>query len=406
MAQHAELTWEADGTETNFAITFNYIDRSHIHVFVDNEEVTYSSTSHAFSFADDENLTITRLDGTPVASGTKIHVARITPTTEALVSFSDGAVIRAGDLNTNTNQVLYVAQEVQDRDGDRLGTNNNGDFDANNKKIVNVADPVDAGDAINKGTFDTMSAGIYSAQQTTSTNAQAAINSASSAAQALAEVNAVKASIEGYYNSFGDRYLGELGRDPDSESSGPFEDGTLYYNTTLKAMRVYGAGHWRNVITAPQALITEHYYVATEGQTVFSGADREGTTLSFSSARAQVYVNGVRMSNRDFSMTTDSITLMVPATAGDLVHITSYSSFAPANVVPAAGGGTFLGAVSFDAGIQIGDWKITAGSRYLQFFHNDQLKAQITDDGKIRLGTVPANHLGIGTDKLDPTETL
>lgn len=405
MPQHAELTWEADGVETNFAITFDYIDRSHIHVFVDNEEVTSANTQHTFSFADDENLTITKTDGTAVELDSVIQVVRMTPIRNALVSFSDGAVIRASDLNTNTNQVLYVAQEVQDRDSDRLGTDNAGNFDANDKRLVNVADPEAAGDAINKSTFDTMSASIFQAQRETASSAQAASDSAGAAAQVLADVNAIQATIEAAYNGFGDRYLGELDRDPQPTEDQVYEDGTLYYNTTLEAMRVFGEGHWRNVVTAPQALITEYYFVATEGQTVFSGADREGITLAFSVPRAQVYINGVRMSNRDFSMTTSSVTLGVAATAGDLVHITAYSSFAPANVVPAAGGGTFLGSVAFDDGIQLGDWKITAGSRYLQFFYKNSLKAQLTDDGKLRLGRVSGELSTFGVGALDPTET-
>ena len=79
--------------------------------------------------------------------------------------------------------------------------------------------------------------------------------------------------------------------------------------------------------------ITNHYhnkpfyknyiYTADSGQTVFSGADSNGTALSLNANDHQVFVNGIRILSSDFTVNTTSnvITLLDAAEDGDEVII-------------------------------------------------------------------------------------
>jgi hypothetical protein len=91
-------------------------------------------------------------------------------------------------------------------------------------------------------------------------------------------------------------------------------------------------------------------YLATGGQTTFSGADSNGRTLSYQDgAYVDVYLNGVMLvPTTDFTATTKtSIALTSGATASDVVEILAYDISSIADTVSALNGGTFAGSVVF-----------------------------------------------------------
>lgn len=117
----------------------------------------------------------------PDGSYTRIELRRVTSATDRLVSFIDGSILRATDLNLAQVQTMHVAEEARDMTSDNIGVNDEGDLDARNRKIVNLADGENPLDAVNLGQLRQFDA-------STGSNADKAERSA--AAAKVSETNA------------------------------------------------------------------------------------------------------------------------------------------------------------------------------------------------------------------------
>ena len=84
------------------------------------------------------------------ASGAIIRIERQTPNTARTVDFQDGAVLSEADLDNSAKQNFFIAQEAIDTADESITLANDDKFDAQNKVIKNVADPVNNTDAVNK----------------------------------------------------------------------------------------------------------------------------------------------------------------------------------------------------------------------------------------------------------------
>ena len=92
----------------------------------------------------------------------------------------------------------------------------------------------------------------------------------------------------------------------------------------------------------------KHTYTATASQTSFSGAGAEGATLSYKDSNyVDVYQNGVKLSEADYTATTGTtVVLATGATVSDMIEIIVYDVFSVADTVSKADGGTFDGNVT------------------------------------------------------------
>ena len=92
----------------------------------------------------------------------------------------------------------------------------------------------------------------------------------------------------------------------------------------------------------------KHTYTATASQTSFSGAGAEGATLSYNDSNfVDVYQNGVKLSEADYTSTTGTtVVLATGATVSDMIEIIVYDVFSVADTVSKADGGTFDNAVT------------------------------------------------------------
>ena len=122
-----------------------------------------------------------------------------------------------------------------------------------------------------------------------------------------------------------------------------------------------------------------YIYAATSGQTTFSGNDANGIALAYSDTLyMDVYQNGVLLKPvTDYASTTGtSVVLVTGASTDDVVEMIVYDSFAVADTVSAANGGTFSGTVATNGGISnssdltvdvAGDINLDAGGGDINF---------------------------------------
>jgi hypothetical protein len=150
-------------------------------------------------------------------------------------------------------------------------------------------------------------------------SAVSAANSAASAASAL--------------DSFDDRYLGSKTSDPTVDNDGnALVTGALYYNSSTQTMKVYDGANWIAATAAGTTAMLVYKYVATAGQTTFSGAASVGGTLSYTSGNIIVFLNGASLDSTDYTATNGtSVVLGTGAALSDEIVIVAFKSFTVAD---------------------------------------------------------------------------
>ena len=125
-----------------FTVPFPYLDVDDVKVTVDGEPtaVTWNNSSV--------------LSISPAPSvGAIVYIQRRTHNNSLLVDFTDGSTLSEKQLDLMAQQNLYLAQEAFDRTEDSIADNGKFQLDAKNRRIINVANPIEGGDAVNKRTL-------------------------------------------------------------------------------------------------------------------------------------------------------------------------------------------------------------------------------------------------------------
>jgi hypothetical protein len=143
------------------------------------------------------------------------------------------------------------------------------------------------------------------------------------------------------------------GPDKDNDN-GNLVTGALYYNSTDGEMRVYDGANWIAASAAGSASMIVYEYTATAGQDTFTGSDDNSASLSYVAGNIQVVMNGIVLDPDDFTATNGtSVVLTSDASLNDVVNIYAFKSFTVADTVSASAGGTFVGNVDFNSGIDV-----------------------------------------------------
>jgi hypothetical protein len=164
---YSYVRYTGNGTTTNYAFPFPYLNQSHIFVRVNGSLVS-------FTFLNSSTVQLT----TAPAAGTTVEVRRLTPRDTPAVDFADGSVLLESDLDLLATFNLYVAQEVSDAVEDGLFVGEDGTYGADNRRISNVANPINGQDAVTKNYLETASNSALAQAIATNNQAQALVNEA------------------------------------------------------------------------------------------------------------------------------------------------------------------------------------------------------------------------------------
>ena len=159
-------------------------------------------------------------------------------------------------------------------------------------------------------------------------NTVAGISSAvSTVAGANANVSTVASNISGV-NSFAERY-----RIASSAPGSSNDVGDLYFDTTANELKVYKASGWAAAGSTVNGTSNRFEYTATAGQTTFTGADSNSKTLAYDAGFIDLYVNGIKLANSDFTASSgSSVVLASAASVNDIISIVTYGTFQLANI--------------------------------------------------------------------------
>ena len=183
-------TYTGNNSSTSFSVTFPYIEQAHVIVTVDGTTKTLNTD---YTFSNSSTITFT----TAPALNAIIKFTRASNQTARLVDYQDGSTLTEATLDQDGNQTFFMAQEAIDKVGDAIGLNASNVWDAQNKRITNVADPTSNQDAATKTYVD----GILTTNNTAVANATTQANNSASAATATSQATAAANSATAAANS-------------------------------------------------------------------------------------------------------------------------------------------------------------------------------------------------------------
>lgn len=154
------IIYKGDGSTTDFAVPFDYLRKSFVKVLLDSvtelKGGSTTDTSADYYFVDATTIRLRKI--VPTTTQT-ITIRRYTSVKERVASFRDGSVLYSKDLDTAQVQAFHIAEEARDVINDALVVNRENNWDARNKRIINVGTPVADNDAMTYGIYKADSLG-------------------------------------------------------------------------------------------------------------------------------------------------------------------------------------------------------------------------------------------------------
>jgi len=409
------VRYTGNGSTDAYSVPFSYRAQADVAVTIDGVATTAFTWNGAGTV-----ITFT----SPPANLSSIEIRRTTSQGTRLIDYADGSVLKENDLDTDSTQAFMMGQEAIDDANDRIKLDaTDFQWDAQSKRVKNVADPTAAQDAAtknylettwlsdaNKTALTTVNANIsninsvnsnssnintvagVSANVTTVANNIGSVNTVASditkvvavandLAEAVSEVetvaddlneatseidtvagaitnvdlvggsianvnlvggsitnvnnvgndianvNTVAGNLAGV-NSFGDRY-----RVSSSAPASSLDVGDLYFDTTANELKVYKSSGWAAAGSTVNGTSQRYTYNISGTPNSVTGADANGNTLAYDAGFADVYLNGVRLSGADITITSGTSVVFASNLAnGDIVDIVAYGTFSVASV--------------------------------------------------------------------------
>lgn len=150
-----------------FAFDFPYLKREDVRVFVD-------GTAVSFTFTSPNTIELVN----PLTKASDVVIRRFTETGRRLVDYNSVAELTEEVLDMDSLQAFYIVQEALDTATDSVVADIQGNWDAKHGRIINVADPIDDTDAMNRRTFFELNGAYTSKMEEWLRQAREAVNDA------------------------------------------------------------------------------------------------------------------------------------------------------------------------------------------------------------------------------------
>ena len=143
----------ADAGQTEFLFNFPYLEDEHVAVFIDGVRQTIGSGEDYTVQTSPSKRIVLNVAAT---GGEIVRVRRISDPANDLVDFQNGSVLTESELDRSYLHNRYLAEESAEQNDISLRVQAGADdqFDALNKKIINVSDPTADQDAATKNYVD------------------------------------------------------------------------------------------------------------------------------------------------------------------------------------------------------------------------------------------------------------
>ena len=153
-----------DGTQTTYTFPFSYLRKKFVMVSILHSDASETALEYGVDYTvNDLSVSLT----TPAQVGEHIIIYRQT-STDKIVTWNDGSILLARDMNTEDAQMLHLQEEQQDYImAHAISTKVTSDkevlWDALNHRVINVSDPKDPQDAVTKHYMESVQNGFVTA---------------------------------------------------------------------------------------------------------------------------------------------------------------------------------------------------------------------------------------------------
>lgn len=153
-----------DGTQTTYTFPFSYLRKKFVMVSILHSDASETALEYGVDYTvNDLSVSLP----TPAQVGEHIIIYRQT-STDKIVTWNDGSILLARDMNTEDAQMLHLQEEQQDYImAHAISTKVTSDkevlWDALNHRVINVSDPKDPQDAVTKNYMETVQGGFVTA---------------------------------------------------------------------------------------------------------------------------------------------------------------------------------------------------------------------------------------------------
>lgn len=153
-----------DGTQKTYTFPFSYLRKKFVMVSILHSDATETAAEYGVDYTVN-NLSVSLT--TPAQVGEHIIIYRQT-STDKIVTWNDGSILLARDMNTEDAQMLHLQEEQQDYImAHAISTKVTSDkevlWDALNHRVINISDPKDPQDAVTKNYMETVQGGVVAA---------------------------------------------------------------------------------------------------------------------------------------------------------------------------------------------------------------------------------------------------